>query len=307
MSTTRSRKTSTGQGPLVDSIAESAKRQIQETVDVAQDALISGAWAYPLLGIAYLCTHPALIKPLLPSLVKGVVVSAGIVVAMFFFTYLPQVAVLAFVTGPLAFAAAIPLVLAEAYAIVNTITRSFLFDQASTDLFDAVLVQKGQVALVQRGRQVSSSGNTGKQLGRLLSKPLSRLSLDSMVRYVLSLPLNFIPVMGTVFFLAFNGYKAGPGYHARYFQLKGFDKAKRAAFIQSRRGAYSAFGAVTVALNLIPIASVLFSFTSNVGAALWAAKLETKTAPSGSGSDRADARKDSIEATLPSAESKREL
>jgi hypothetical protein len=35
------------------------------------------------------------------------------------------------------------------------------------------------------------------------------------------------------------GLKAGPGYHARYFQLKGFDKEKRQAAIQKRRGSYT--------------------------------------------------------------------
>jgi hypothetical protein len=36
------------------------------------------------------------------------------------------------------------------------------------------------------------------------------------------------------------GYKAGPGYHARYFQLKNYDKAKRQEVIHKRRGAYTA-------------------------------------------------------------------
>lgn len=31
------------------------------------------------------------------------------------------------------------------------------------------------------------------------------MSVDGVVRYVLSLPLNFIPVVGTVFFLGYNG------------------------------------------------------------------------------------------------------
>lgn len=72
---------------------------------------------------------------------------------MFVFTYLPQVAVLAFVSGPLgklaihtpgmianslAFIAAVPLVLGEAYVVVNFVTKAFFFDRIGTDLFDAV-------------------------------------------------------------------------------------------------------------------------------------------------------------------------
>lgn len=52
--------------------------------------------------------------------------------------------------------------------------------------------------------------------------------------------------------------RAGPSAHARYFQLKNFDKQKRAEFIQRRRGAYTAFGTVAMALNLVPVASMFF-------------------------------------------------
>jgi hypothetical protein len=56
----------------------------------------------------------------------------------------------------------------------------------------------------------------------------------------LTLPLNFIPVVGTACFLVINGYKSGPGYHARYFQLKGYSKDQKASAINKRRGAYTA-------------------------------------------------------------------
>jgi hypothetical protein len=37
-----------------------------------------------------------------------------------------------------AFVAAVPLVLGEAYVVINFLARSFLFDTVGTDLFDAV-------------------------------------------------------------------------------------------------------------------------------------------------------------------------
>jgi len=37
------------------------------------------------------------------------------------------------------------------------------------------------------------------------------MSVDGIVRYVLSLPLNFIPVVGTIFFLGYNGKSPRPG------------------------------------------------------------------------------------------------
>jgi hypothetical protein len=44
------------------------------------------------------------------------------------------------------------------------------------------------------------------------------------------------------------GYKAGPGFHARYFQLKGYDKEKRNAAVAKRRGAYTAYVRCSVLL-----------------------------------------------------------
>ena len=57
--------------------------------------------------------------------------------------------------------------------------RNFIFGQVGIDLFDSVLVQKGHSALVERGRQVTETGGKTKQLGRLLTKPLSRFSTVS--------------------------------------------------------------------------------------------------------------------------------
>ncbi|WRT64949.1 uncharacterized protein IL334_001890 [Kwoniella shivajii] len=295
--TTRKRTSSTG-----NAITESVKRQVKEVTDTAQDAVTSGAWAYPIYGIYYLVSHPALMGPLLPTIFKGVLLSLGVVAGLFFFTYLPQVAVLAFVSGPLAFGLAIPVVLGEAYVVVNFLTRALLVNQAGVDLFDAVLLQKGHSALVEHGRQVTSGGSGGKSkvLGTLLMKPLSRFSTDNVVRYVLTLPLNLIPVVGTVFFLGFNGFKSGPGYHARYFQLKGYDKAKKQELIKKRRGAYTAFGTTAMVLNLIPALSILFTFTTSVGAALWASDLESKGRTAPDVKDAGKGAREEVDVILPS-------
>lgn len=122
---------------------------------------------------------------MLPVAFKGILVSLGVVVALFAFTYLPHVAVLAFVSGPLAFIAAVPLILGEAYVIINYILRSFLFGQLETDLFDLVLAQKGHDELVKRGRQATSGKGSSMRLGRLVGNPLARFSL---VRHRLVIP-----------------------------------------------------------------------------------------------------------------------
>ncbi|KAJ9110762.1 hypothetical protein QFC20_002803 [Naganishia adeliensis] len=269
-----------------EALQESAKRQVAEVLHTGEDAVTSGAWIYPIRGIIYMLSHPTLLQPMIPTLLKAAAAAVGVIVAMFFFTYLPQVAVLALVTGPLAFIGAIPLVLGESYLVLTFLTRTFLIGQAGVDLFDAVLLARNHTELVKKGRQLNpaSKANGGKvtQLGRAITKPLSsKLSTDGIIRYVLTLPLNFIPVVGTVFFLGYNGMKSGPSYHQRYFQLKGWDAQKKKEMIHKRKGAYTAFGTVAMALNLIPVVSVFFTLTTSVGAALWASDIENKSATGG--------------------------
>ncbi|BEJ15391.1 hypothetical protein CspHIS471_0411580 [Cutaneotrichosporon sp. HIS471] len=263
-----------GTGRATGTVAQRAGRQVRGVTSMAADAVTSGAWAYPLRGALYILTHPTLIGPVLPLLLRALLTSAGVVAACFFFLYLPQVAWLALFTGPLAFMGAIPLVLGEAYIILMFLGKSFLLGQLHVDLFDAVLVQKGHSALVQHQRPVTTKSSGVRQLGKLLSRPLSKLSTDNLVRYLLTLPLNLIPLMGPVFFLGYNGYKSGPSAHARYFQLKGWDKTRRANFIDRRRGAYTAFGMVSLLFNMVPIVGVILGLSSTVGAALWASELE---------------------------------
>jgi hypothetical protein len=74
-------------------------------------------------------------------------------------------------------------------------------------IVDAVLLQQGHSALVSRGRQFSrSSGRRGiAKLGKSIAAPLNKFSQESIVRYLVSLPLNAVPVLGTFLFLMYNG------------------------------------------------------------------------------------------------------
>lgn len=122
-----------------EALQESAKRQVAEVLHTGEDAVTSGAWIYPIRvssfaihqemsgstfsgvqGIIYMLSReslanlttfaplirtpradPSLLQPMIPTLLKAAAAAVGVIIAMFFFTYLPQVAVLAIVTGPL--------------------------------------------------------------------------------------------------------------------------------------------------------------------------------------------------------------
>lgn len=163
---------------------------------------------------------------------------------MFFFTYVPQAAVLAFTSGPMAPFSAALLVLSESSTILNALSRSFLLQDALVDTFDGTLVARGHEALViADDRQLSStSGRRGgnARLGTLLKRPFSRLpSPHALFRSLLYLPLNFIPVVGTIAYIVFQGKGIGPVAHERYFQLKGWNARQREEWVERNRAAYT--------------------------------------------------------------------
>ena len=93
--------------------------------------------------------------------------ASGVVSSMFFFTYLPQVAALAFVEGPAAPISAIPLVLSESSTLLNVLAKSFLIEEALVDTFDATLLSRECETLVQGGREVKGGiGDPVRKLGK---------------------------------------------------------------------------------------------------------------------------------------------
>ena len=139
------------------------------------------------------------------------------------FTYIPQVAIQFFTSGPLAALTTILLVLSESSTLTMILSKAFLIEDSLIDTFDGTLVARGQPELVAKQRQVKSSatGDAIARLGKLVSKPFAKFTPQAIVRYFMYLPLNFIPLVGTVFFVLLQGKKNGPSLHARYFQLKG--------------------------------------------------------------------------------------
>jgi hypothetical protein len=111
-----------------------------DALTLSRDAFLSQAWIYPLLGISYLVSHPKLYDTLAPVVIKALVTSLGITTAMFFFTYLPQLAFCAVFSGPLAFAAAAVMVLSESYVLVTFVSKVFFLNAAQDRLCKGFLI-----------------------------------------------------------------------------------------------------------------------------------------------------------------------
>ncbi|KAF3934076.1 hypothetical protein ABW19_dt0205970 [Dactylella cylindrospora] len=252
------------------------KKEAHQALEVSKDAAESGSYMYPLEGIYHFLRHPSLQQPLWRHILPTIFLSAATISIMFFVAYIPQVAILALVDGPIAFVNAAMLVLSESSTLILLISKWWWIEDAAIEVFDAVLVQQNQTALVAAGRELkpTSSGDPLSKLGKRLKKPWGDSFTKSIVRYLVLLPLNFIPIFGTAVFLVLNARNVGPAQHARYFQLKGFSDTERSDFVKRNQGAYVGFGLTCVLLNLIPVVNIVFAFTHTVGAALWAVRLE---------------------------------
>ena len=98
-------------------------------------------------------------KPLLSKLTPTLSLGLGITAGMFLLTYLPQMALMAFTSGPLAPLSAALLVLSESSTLFTVFSKTFLIEDALVDTFDGVLVSKDAMALVAEGREVKAGGD----------------------------------------------------------------------------------------------------------------------------------------------------
>ncbi|KAF1940753.1 hypothetical protein EJ02DRAFT_455803 [Clathrospora elynae] len=229
-------------------------------------------------GIVFFTAHPFLYPLLRARLLPAFLLSAFVLLNLFFWTLPLQVLFLkAFHTQGSAWVNGVFLVLGEGAAVVAILFESFLVDESQVDLFDAVLIYKGYEDLVRQHRPVSEDAlnDPVRRLGKpTRSSVYAPFSFRQIAEFILLLPINFIPYVGVPMFLLLTGYRAGPFQHWRYFQLLGYDQKKRNAAISRRRWQYTWYGTVYLTLQLVPPFSMFFLMTAPVSSALWAADLE---------------------------------
>ncbi|KAK9766654.1 hypothetical protein K7432_004139 [Basidiobolus ranarum] len=235
------------------------------------------AYMYPIRGVFYFCKTPQLWSPIASTLVAGVGVSLVVTIGMFVLTYVPQTIVLSFIMGPfLAAIVAFLLVLIETFALVFLVVQIFFIDNIQDDIFDKVLILNGNSLLVKEGdkRKQSLFGKVGGKSSQKLQKAARKLSPSTLIQYLVTIPLNFIPIVGSGIFFIINGTGLASKLHSSYFNLKGWDKDRRAQFVKKHEMEYYGFGAAALVLDMIPIVNVCFLLTNIVGAALWAVDIE---------------------------------
>jgi hypothetical protein len=147
-------------------------------------------------GIYYFASHRSLWSPLMHKLVPTLTLGLGVTTFMFFFTYLPQAAMMFFTSGPLAAVSAALLVLSESSTLTMVLSKALLIEDSLIDTFDGTLVERGHSELVAKERQVKGggAGDVIARLGKMATKPFAKFTPSAIIRYFMYLPLNFIPV-----------------------------------------------------------------------------------------------------------------
>ena len=129
--------------------------------------------------------------------------------------------------------------MSESSELFTILSKTFLIQDALVDTFDATLLTKDTTNLVSSGRQIKSGNDAVAKLGKMIKQPFAKFAPNALIRYLMYLPLNFIPVVGTVMFVILQGRRAGPAAHARYFQLKGWNSSQKEKHIQEYQAPYT--------------------------------------------------------------------
>jgi hypothetical protein len=195
-------------------------------------------------GTYYFATHSFLWPLLKARLLPCFLLSLFILGNLFFWAYLPQVAILAiFHHRSSAWFNGTILVLGEGAAIVALLFEAWFVDETQVDIFDSVMIAQGFGDLVSVSRPVlpdEPSLNPRTRLGKPTGSAIyAPFSIRQIVEFVILLPLNLVPYVGVPLFLLCTGYRAGPLLQWRYFKLRGFDRKQRRAFVRPRMWMYT--------------------------------------------------------------------
>lgn len=223
--------------------------------------VVPSPFLYPFKGIFYFCTNREYWSLWNRRLIPLTVTSIVILGLLFTFTYLPQVTFLAVFHWHFAWVNAVFLVLGEAQVIIALLFEALLVDETLVNVFDvslytspflcvpklidsqATLIREGFIDLVSPFRTLdhdAPNANAVKMLGKPTSSAVySPFSFRQIAEFILFLPLNLIPLVGTPAFLILTGARAGPLHHWRYFKLRGLTKKERNNEIRTRREKYT--------------------------------------------------------------------
>ncbi|RLN58523.1 hypothetical protein BBJ29_004475 [Phytophthora kernoviae] len=223
---------------------------------------------YVVQGLAYFMTHPRLWLTTLCPILMTIVVAIASVVVLFSVALHPQVEGLedAGVATWLSWLLAVMLVLVEIF-LVTLIYNLVVLGYYQDKIFEQVMAARGFKEMVEDEERHAGCCRACRSCCRV--SLFLRLAL-----LILTLPINLLPIVGSIIYAWLNGTILAWEYHLLYFEFKNFSYGQQKAFVKEHKVQYSSFGMQALLMEMIPGFGSLFVFTNAVGAALFAAHLE---------------------------------
>ncbi|KAG0212491.1 hypothetical protein BGX28_006258 [Mortierella sp. GBA30] len=223
--------------------------------------------SYPVQGFLYFLGHPQLITSVLCPIF--ITLLWAIAVVIFGFAYLLQLQAHALIhancPAGVAWFVSVLFVLLEV-AVMIVLLYLIILPIYQDGLFDRVLKLRGLRDVLERNQ-----GNDMVKCMRGVNGGLFILFAQIIV-LLLTFPLNLIPILGQILYATINGWILTFGIRFHYdAEIRNIPVAQSRREAWQRRSEYAGFGSVAVALEMIPLANLLFMWTNIVGCALWVA------------------------------------
>lgn len=287
-------------GPLKG--VKAAVKKVKESLRGQSGALARGspsrmaipAWIYPVKGFYFFFRNGHRLWQRVARFVLEVVVAiAGILFLLFTFTLQTQRGFLvAFLPAWMGTPGAVALVLLET-AVAIVVLFQYRLESAQRKVFiDVLAIEKVRVERASEDDHEWLQGRLIPQMvGMPVKAPMQRVAKGKnaagylskvltedehpIMHYLITLPLNFVPVVGNVLFCFLNSFPAAISLHHYYYtEMKGLSSEEFSAVVHAKKAQYQSFGFVASAFSLVPGLDIILVLTNAVGAALWAADME---------------------------------
>mmetsp|Transcript_6228 Transcript_6228/g.9021 ORF Transcript_6228/g.9021 Transcript_6228/m.9021 type:complete len:241 (+) Transcript_6228:165-887(+) len=220
---------------------------------------------YPVQGGCYLLTHPKLWKRIFCVVLLGLFVTVSILALLLTVALAPQA--LALGGMPWSWVLAFVAVLIEA-TVAAVIALKCVTSRCQKTLFVEIMKEEGRW--------------TDEMIEPSMMKDLNPCKWGTFV-VIITAPLNFIPVVGTVVFAIINSPWKSQDYMEMYMDALQMDEKSQKEEIFGKSfciNDHVKFGTVCFLLEVVPVLGPsLFAFTNACGAALWACQMEKNGGP----------------------------
>lgn len=235
-------------------------------------------YSYPIKGIFFFVGKWSLIRRVLLILIVIFLVALALIGFSFGFLLRIQATALINANCPAWLAWIVSVIFCLIESAISTVIIYLIITPIWQDaLFDDVLRLKGVGHVLDKEGGKSTSDLLLCCRGicsglSLLIFQIYALVIFQAITLLITLPLHLLPFVGTILYCYINGWVASWGHQLHYhLEIKGWSVNQSRKFAWKNKGSYIRFGAMAVALELIPIANFLFFWTNVVGAALWTA------------------------------------